>query len=64
MLFVKFPPLGGAKKRSGRPAVVLGLLEKGTCLSEAFSDKIKAPKKHQKAPKTKNNTGFTVNKLQ
>ena len=35
----------------------LGHLEKGTCLSEAFSDQIKAPKKHQ-APKTKNNTGL------
>ena len=32
----------------------VGLLEKGTCLSEAFSDQIKAPK----APKMKNNTGF------
>jgi hypothetical protein len=30
------------------------LLEKGPCLSEAFSDKMKAPK-------TKNNTGFAVN---
>jgi hypothetical protein len=32
----------------------VGLLEKGTCLSEAFSDQIKAPK----APKMKNKYRF------
>jgi hypothetical protein len=37
-----------------QPTPCFGLLQKSTCLSEAFSDQIKAPK----APKTKNNTGF------
>jgi hypothetical protein len=42
----------------------VALLEKDPCLSEAFSDKIKAPKKAPKSTKTKSNTGFTVNKSQ
>jgi hypothetical protein len=37
------------------------LLEKGRCLSEGAAGEIKAQKKHQNAPKTKNHTGFTAN---
>jgi len=40
----------------------LALLEKGRFFSEGAAGELKVPKKHQKAPKTKNNTGFTVNK--
>jgi hypothetical protein len=36
----------------------MALLEKGRCLSEGAAGEIKAPIKHQKAPKTKINTGF------
>jgi hypothetical protein len=55
---------GIPRLKIAREALGLGLLLKSTCLSKAFSDQIKAPKKHQKAPKTKNNTGLTVNKSQ